>query len=166
MNSPDPTIIERCIDGAALAPIGARERQELALLARQAYRKAMEAGFDTWRHQQVKIACERGGLREARHEDYALIKAHFLRIIGNGPAADRQMDRAQLEPRRVALHKLGEECKAAEDVIGNGIAYVTSIARTRYHGAGLDDLSEKQIWGLVFDLRRNAQRRRAKGHAE
>ena len=159
----DPNIIQLCIDGAALAPIGSRERQELALLARQAYRKAMEAGFDAWRHQQVKICCERDGLREARHEDYALIKAHFLRIIGNGPAADRQMDRAQLEPRRVALHKLGEECTAAADVISNALDYAKAIGRKRYHGAALDDLSERQIWGLVFDLRRNAQRRRKKG---
>lgn len=175
----DPTVITRCIEGAALAPLGARERQELARLARRAWDKVrsgtQESGngnpefmssrltdFDAWRHQQVMIACERAGLREARNEDYGLIKAHLLRIIGQDAMADRQVDRAQIEPRRVALHKLGEECKAAEDVIDKPLEYVSAIGRARYHGAGLDDLGEKQIWGLVFDLRRNAQRRRAK----
>lgn len=167
----ESTVIDRCVSGAALAPLSNEQRQELARLALRAYAHAYPSPsqprplFDDWRHEQVKIACERDGLRQAHQEDYALVKAHLLRIVGQGAQANRMEDRAQLEQRRVALHKLGQECKAAADVIENGLSYVRSIARARYHGAGLDALNEKQIWGLIFDLRRNAQRRRAKGRA-
>ena len=168
----NPAIIDRCVDGAALAPLSAEQKKELAVLARRAFERLYDSGslsetteFDAWRHQQVIQVCERAGLREARNEDFLPIQAHFLGMLGQKAMADRRRASAQMEPRRWALHKLGAECEAASDVIDRGLEYVGSIARARYHGAALDDLSEKQLWVLIFDLRRNAQRRRAKRRA-
>lgn len=167
----DPTIIISCIEGAARAPLTSEQRQKLAILARHAFERAMEGHalpcpcFDVWRHEQIRLCTERAGIRECRQEDYDVVKAHFLRLIGQPAMAQRMQDRADVEPRRQALGKLRNECAAAADVIDHAEAYVAAIARARFKTRAIDDLNEKQIWGLVFDLRRNAQRRRAKGRA-
>ena len=168
----DPTIIESCITGAALAPLTGEQRQKLARLARSAYdrlrRRAPASAaplpdFDTWRHAQVRLCVERGGVTECRQEDYDVVKAHFLRVLGQAEMAERMQARAECEPRRQALGKLHRECEAAADVIDRPLEYVASIAKSRFKTRILDDLSEKQLWSLVFDIRRNAQRRRNGG---
>jgi hypothetical protein len=169
---PTTSVLDRCVDGAALAPLTSEQRRELALLARAAFRRLCEAGalgeaadFDDWRREQTMMCCERPGLRQSRQEDYQLIRAHFLRLVGQDSMADRAVSRGVSEPRRVAEYKLDAECQAARDVIDAPRAYVESIARARYHGARIEELGEKQLWVLVFDLRRNAQRRRKRGAA-
>jgi hypothetical protein len=116
--------------------------------------------FDHWRHQQCVQVVERPGLTACRQEDFAPLKAHFLRLIGQEAMANRMQARAEMEPRRVALHRLEAEYGAVRDVIDRPAEYVFSIARARYKCGDLAELSEKQLWTLVFDLRRNAQRRR------
>jgi hypothetical protein len=83
-------------------------------------------------------------------------------MLGQAGMADRMQARAEMEPRRVAIWKLEHECGAVSDVIDRPMSYVMSIARARYKVQDLADLGEKQIWVLLFDLRRNAQRRRAR----
>jgi hypothetical protein len=168
----DSAVIDRCIEGAALAPINSEQKRELAILARRAFERLYDSGaisettdFDSWRHQQAIQAVERTGLRECRQEDFAQLKGHFLRLLGQPAMANRMQARAELEPRRVALWKLRHECEAVADVIGNAEAYVCGIARARFKVGTLAELGEKQLWILLFDLRRNAQRRRAKGRA-
>lgn len=169
-------IIGRAIDGAALAPITPDQRRELAILARRAFEKCGRPdsakgscadvpgndAFGRWRHEQTMQAVERSGLTALRQEDYAQVKGHFLRLLGQVSMADRMQARADMEPRRVALAKLRHECDAASDVIDRGLEYAAAIARSRFKTAEIEDLSEKQIWMLVFDVRRNAQRRRAR----
>jgi hypothetical protein len=166
----NPAIIDRCVDGAALAPLSADQRKELALLARRAFERLYDSGtlsetteFDSWRHHQVLMVCERNGLREARNEDFLTLQAHFLGMLGQTAMADRRRVAAQMEPRHWALAKLRHECEAASDVIDRAWDYVSSISRSRFKTAQIEELGEKQIWVLVFDLRRNAQHRRKKG---
>lgn len=166
----DPAVIDRCVSGAALAPLTGEQRQKLALLARRAYdrqhpdtvHRPPSTAFDLWRHAQVMQAVERAGIRECRQEDYDVVQAHFLRLLGQRAMAERVQIRAEVEPRRQALTKLRMECAAAADVIDRPEEYVAAIANARFKTRILDDLGEKQVWSLVFDLRRNAQRRRAK----
>jgi hypothetical protein len=165
-------VIDRCVEGAALAPINSEQRRELAILARRAFERLYDAGdisestdFDAWRHQQSIQAVERPGLRDCRQEDYGQLKGWFLRLLGQPAMADRMQVRADLEPRRVALFKLRQECQAVADVIGNAESYVAAIARVRFKVSDLKELGEKQLWILLFDLRRNAQRRRKQGRA-
>jgi len=162
--------IDRCIDGAALAPLTAAQKRELVLLARRAFERLYDSGaiseateFDAWRHGQTLQCVERPGISACRQEDFAQVKSHFLRLLGQEGMSQRLQARADMEPRRVALWKLEQECAAARDVIDRPLEYVSSIARARYKAASMDDLGEKQIWVLMFDLRRNAQRRRAAG---
>lgn len=165
----NPEILTRCVDGAALAPLSREQKKELILLAQRAFHRLYDAGtlaesteFDAWRHQQVLQVCERGGLREARNEDFLVIQAHFLAMLGQTSIADRRRVQSQLEPRRWALAKLKQECEAAADVIDRAWDYAASIARCRFKTAQIQELGEKQIWMLVFDIRRNAQHRRNK----
>ncbi|MFA6271419.1 MAG: hypothetical protein WC657_09535, partial [Candidatus Paceibacterota bacterium] len=95
-------------------------------------------------------------------EDFDQGKSHFLRLLGQTTMADRMQARAEMEPRRVAEWKLRHECEAAADVIDRPWEYAMSIARARYKVQSVDDLAAKQLWVLMFDLRRNAQRRRRK----
>ena len=154
--------------GAAMAPMSGEQKRDLVLLAKRAFEKSgassqASESFEDWRHHQVKIATERNGLRECRNEDFLPLQAHFLRLIGQTAMADRRVLKYETEPRRWALHKLEAECGEAKDVIDRPMEYVLSICRARYKVQTLDDLDEKRIWVLMFDLRRNAQRRRAKG---
>jgi hypothetical protein len=165
-------ILDRCVDGAALAPLSGEQKKELVLLAQRAFRRLYDAGtisetteFDAWRHQQVLQVCERGGLREARNEDFLALQGHFLAMLGQTAMAERRRVASQLEPRRWALAKLKQECDAAADVIDRAWEYASSISRSRFKTDQIQELGEKQIWMLMFDIRRNAQRRRAKGKA-
>lgn len=165
-------ILDRCENGAASAPLTAAQRRELVLLARRAFLRLYDAGqisetteFDAWRHQQAKIAVERDGIRACRQEDFAQLKGYLLRLLGAERQADRMQARAEMEPRRIAEWKLDEECWKAQDVISRPHEYVFSIARARYKAGSLADLTVRQLWVLMFDLRRNAQRRRAKRRA-
>lgn len=162
------TTIDRAIDGAALALLTSEQKRELVLLARRAFDRVKSGrlgdaslpDFDGWRHEQVLQAVERPGISACRQEDFAQVKGHFLRLLGQAGMADRMQARAEMEPRRVAIWKLEHECGAVSDVIARPMEYAMSIARARYKVQTLSDLSTKQIWVLLFDLRRNAQRRR------
>jgi hypothetical protein len=57
---------------------------------------------------------------------------------------------------------LGIARSTVADVIEHAEGYVFAIARARYKVGSMDELGEKQLWVLLFDLRRNAQRRRKK----
>jgi hypothetical protein len=156
--------------GAALAPLNAEQRRDLVILARNTFDKLRHAGgipesvkFNDWRHQQCLMAVERPGLTACRQEDYLPMQAHFLGLIGADQLAAMAKLRAMTEPRRQAKAVLEQAKAAARDVIERPDDYVAAIARCRFKGLSIDDLTAKQIWGLVFDIRRSAQKRRKKG---
>jgi hypothetical protein len=172
--------IERAIDGAAATPLTSAQRQRLAMAGRRVWQLCREAGqtaetFEAWRRREALLAVERAGLRACLQADYAPLLAHFALLeaaacveLRRGREAKAAGERNQalrvkaaVEPRRVALWRLAAECEAARDVIEQPQTYVASIARARFKTADLGELSERQVWILVFDLRRNAFRRRA-----
>lgn len=162
---------DRAIAGAALAPMDKEDRQSLARLARRAWEKVRPQtadhrplSFDDWRHQQCNLAVERRGLRECRREDFSFLRSHFLRMLGRETEARHWRDRGATEPKRVAIAKLKFEGERARDVIADPGSYVSAIAHSKFKTPDLNELSERQIWTLVFDLRRGAQKKRAKHH--
>jgi glycine/D-amino acid oxidase-like deaminating enzyme len=158
--------IDRAVEGAALAPLTSDDRQRLARLARRAWlasnpQDASIAAFNSWRHQQTLMCVERRGLRECRSEDYAPLVAHFEAMLGHTRRAQNWTDRASTDRRRQALAKLRATLSHVHDVIENPAAYVSSIAKSRFKTTDVEhECSANQIWNLVFDLRRAAQRRR------
>jgi hypothetical protein len=158
--------INAAVAGAALAPIGADEKRTLAILCRRAWEKLGRPGenFDAWRKSQVLQCVERSGLRQCRHEDFNLIKAQMLRILGQDAQADRADLRAATERRRQALANLNRECAAAV-YIERPMDYVRAIARSKFRTGDIEtELAENQIWQLVFHLRKADSRRRQAGH--
>jgi hypothetical protein len=159
------TPLTRAISGAALAPLSREQIRELVILARKVYGlKSMVSGlsFDAWRRKETLLTVERPGLRQCRQEDFLRLKAHWLKALGAVKQAERVQARAQIEPRQMALHKLHAELASAADVIKRPHDYVAAIAAARFKTSLIEtDLAANQIWNLVFDIRRAAQRRRS-----
>jgi hypothetical protein len=165
----NPYAIPNAIEGAALAPLGAAERRELAILARRAWEKIGRPGpcFDAWRHQQTMICAERPGLTHCRREDYNFVKGHLLRLLGAERGAASCEVRGATEPRRQALAKLRAECAAARGVLGHPEAYVEAIAKAKFKTVDIErELAANQIWQLIFSLRNAAARKRRPGGKE
>lgn len=166
--------INQHIESGALAPIGSTEKRELAILCRKAWDSLGRPGladggkvgeaFDTWRHQQVMMCCERTGLRQARHEDYNYIRAHMLRILGAGRQADQAILRVATERRRQALAKLRDECRNALHV-AKPVAYIQAIAKSKFKTTIINDLAANQIWQLIYSLRNADTRNKRKERA-
>lgn len=179
--TPNPqTPLSRAISGAAMAPLSREQIRELVILARKAWKVACETcgtshvppptshvpppTFDEFRRRETLLVVERPGLRQCRQEDFLHLKAHWLRALGAVRQAERVQARATIEPRQMALHKLHAELANASDVIKRPREYVAKIAAARFKTSLIEtDLAANQVWNLVFDIRRAAQRRRAQG---
>jgi len=117
-----------------------------------------------WRHvEQGKVmGAMRQSLREATQRDYALLRAHFLRLRAEGLAtqgdqaradavehtADQWSVRAATDGTRRARYLLRQALRdrdLRED-------YAAAICRTQ-NKCSLDDASEKQLWRLIFTIR-------------
>lgn len=160
---------QRAMRGAAGNPISAEQKRDLVLLARRVYdamdkRGDLLAGqtFDAWRRLHCRMAVERAGLRDCTNEDYLPLRAHFLGLLGARQAAERTRWAAANEPVRAAMFRLRREMEAARLRIGNPEAYVQSISRCKFKCL-IEECNEKQLWTLVFDIRRAAQKRRKAG---
>jgi len=131
------------------------QKLQLSELAAAAYERAIthystdDLKLAAWRQREsIKAA----GLRisEAEQQHYNLIKAHFQALAGeSGQAFDTHI-REHTSPERVARFKLDEEIKK------HGLAdgYAAYIARCKFKQQDLAKLTAKQLWSLVYDIRR------------
>jgi hypothetical protein len=175
--------IGRAMASAAMAPLTREQRVDLAILARNAYGMAEgpdapSRGFEAWRHRQTMMVAECAGLRECRQEDYCALRAHFLGVLAAGARrrgiepvaasaerlAGRWRDRGDTEAIRVARAALNREFARTAGALGRPAEYAAEIARCKFKTTALGDLSARQVWALVFDVRRAAARK-AKGGA-
>jgi hypothetical protein len=163
------TAIERAMLGAQTAPLSKRQRQRLmarfVVPAWVAHRKAGLAGEDLedWRREEQFKACHKTHLRAATQADWPLLCGHFLRLLGRVEEARGYELRSAGGSLAVARHKLREALAAAAPVIEQPEAYAAAICRSKFKTRNLADLSARQVWVLVFDMRRAAQKRRAVG---
>lgn len=168
---------DRCATGAANTGLDKLQRQKLAVTASDAWvacgrpyytpeidgqREGMTRteAFDFWRHTVAKEKIGRESFRAMTQHDFAPLMAEFSRLAGKLVQAEYWANRAVTEPNRQALAILRREMERATSVLGNPLGYVATIALSRYKSSDLSDLSEKQIWNLVFDVRRAVQRKR------
>jgi hypothetical protein len=119
--------------------------------------------FTAWRREQTALACGHSHLTACQQRHLPAIMAHFARLAGKPSVARYWEERAIMgDGARQARSLLDRAIREAADVIAKGEEYAASICRTRFK-CGLEDCSQRQLMMLVFDVRRNAQRRRAKG---
>ena len=168
----DKTLLDSCVEGAALGYMEPKERDNIDRMGRVAYDMLRCSGsipdgvhFLAWLDDQVRQACERDGLYQARHEDYNYIRGHLARLMGNATTQQAANRRIPMEPGVRALAALRRECDDARDVIERPRHYVVKIAKARFKTSDVKRLDARQLWGLVMDIRRCAQRRR-KGFEE
>ncbi len=168
------------MSGASSAPLTNEQKAAICILAAEAWEQAGRPYYDDqpgdlpafmrltktdalelWRHEQQQEACGQRHLVACTQRDYLALRGHFRHLLGRDVDAMRDFIRQETRDNAYALAKLKHECRAAEDVIERPLDYVESIARRRYRTA-IADLSTRKVWVLIFDLRRNAQRRRKK----
>lgn len=115
-----------------------------------------EGCFETWRHEQVKLACGKNGLRLCSQLDYKAVEAHFQHLLGEDGRAFVADQRHQTEAVRQARHKLNE----ALERNGFHVSYAEVICRKQFK-VELDGAAAQQLWKIVYTVnKRGAARRR------
>jgi len=162
--------LDRAVAGSAGAPLTSHQRQQMCALAHEAWTAKFRAGhagadFEAWRHEEQFKACHKESLRAATQADWPRLRAHFLRLLGRVEQARALEQRSATGNRPVAWGKLQQTAREVADVIERPLDYAGRIAAARFKRP-LTQLNERELWTLVFDLRRNAQRRRAARRSE
>jgi len=143
--------------GTASKLLKNNQKAEIGILAKQAFQKAEKHGLNDglkeadWRHREAIKAC---GLRisEASQQHYDELVSHFSQLAGQPGRAFGAEMRKGTDSQRIALFKLREEL--AKQGLTDG--YAASIAKHKFKVMSLERLTAKQVWVLVYDLRRIA----------
>ncbi len=143
-------------------PLSNQQKAQLCILSDEAWDKqgGMDSACDKseFRHEQVKVATGKPGLTACVQDDYKLLLAHFLGLVGeSGRAFKAQLDHGT-EPKRLAMFKLREALRNAR----LPEAYAAAICKRQFRCA-LADATAKQLWNLTFTInnRGTAKRRNA-----
>lgn len=117
---------------------------------------------EQFRHDEVVKACSKIGLRCCSQEDYKIVEAHFLNLLGETGKAMNALLAAQTEERRTVLTKIREACQQ----FGFTLGYAESICRQRAGGQGLDQADVKKLWTTFYTVRNRglAKRQAAAGN--
>lgn len=175
---PARNALSRAVRGLGGGPLSDAQKRNICLLARAAWERAGKPGFadqvgpaevalsqteafTLWRHRQTFRAVGRESLKACTQREYPAVMAHFAQDAGMSGEARYWLGRMVGDETRQARGVLNRAILQASDVIGNPRGYVASIAASRFRTTDLESLSGRQVMTLVFDLRRNAQRRRA-----
>jgi len=152
---------DRAVLGSANTLLTSRQRSALAQLARRTFKtledhRLVQQDFDSWRREQCIKAC---GLRitEASNRHFLQLQAHFYNLQGRSEVAFKKALKQQTEERNWAMQKLKDECQKASLCL----TYPRAIARAKYKTTDLESLESRQIWHLVFSVRRRDQKNRA-----
>ena len=171
---------KRAVVGAAGVPLSRVQKANVCRLAERAWkakgmpffadqdamppemRLSKSQALETWRQEEQDHVTGKRSLRQCGQGDYCLLMEHFASLAGDFDQAGYWQQRGEGDDARRALHAL-RNAIAAAGVLGNATAYAGAIARDKFGTDRFGDLSAKQLWTLVFDLRRAAagKRRRA-----
>ena len=160
--------IDKAMRGSEQAPLTTGQRRLLmARLVVPAWKHMRAKGLagdnlEDWRREEQFKACHKESLRAAVQADYPRLRAHFLRLLGRVEES-RQWDRRAMGGNLdVARAKLRQALADAGPVLGDARAYAAAISRSKFKTLDMDSLTSRQVWVLVFDLRRACQKKRAR----
>ena len=167
---------QKAIQGAACAPLSRTQKRILCMLAEKAWELqghpyydpeddtdlalSRSAALELWRHGEQEHVTGRKHLTACGQGDFELLKAHFSRLAGLEAQAKACEERRAGDDMRRARAALEREMAVARTQISDVRSYVAVIARSKYKTAELADLTPKQVWTLLFDLRRAVVRRK------
>ncbi len=166
--------------GAASMPLSNLQKRRVCELARQVWKRLGRPGFSDqggfppeirlsesaactiWRQDEQAKAIGAHHLTTAQNWQYPVLMAHFFRLAGDEKNAEWWIRQTCGDDRRQAAAKLRRTFNQVRSVIGNPEEYAAAIARSKYK-CTIDELSSNQLWVIVFDMRRAAQRKQRKG---
>lgn len=146
-------------------PLSTDQKRCIAMAAKRAYlalpdREAFEAindhlsatkCFEAWRH--VEQGKATGGIQSltlcTSEAHFLPLLAHFTALAGDAGSALGMLLRHGEQPRIVAYFKL----LGALEERGLAEGYAAAICRSKYKRP-LGECTEKQLWGLFFDVRK------------
>ena len=139
-----PLTAHRSLSGGSL-------QDDLDALARN----GSNACFETWRHEQISLACGKHGLRLCSQDDYKTVEAHFQKLLGRDDQAFKAYLREESNPQRVWLHNI----KAACAKWGFELGYAETLCR-RIHRVALADAPPDVLRKILFTLNNRGQSRK------
>lgn len=141
------------------APLSKGQKSYLSQLARRAWAKTIADADGVgpeesqFRHDQVALACGKLGLRCCSQDDYKIVEAHFLNLLGETGRAMNALVRSQDNPRRIARYKLDQALREAQLETG----YAEKICRAQFK-CGVNEATEKQLWCLMFTVKNRGRK--------
>ena len=171
---------ERAIAGAKGKPLSKEQKKNVCMLASTAWKRNGEVFHDMetppelrltksqalelWRQEEQIKSVGKKHLTKCAQSDYPVLMSHFAELAGDERAVKFWNDRKPSDDHRRALRVLNNEIKAANHDLGNAYAYARAIAKAKCKGVEFEKMSAKQLWMLVFDVRRAAAKKRKAKH--
>lgn len=165
------------IHGAACAGLSSAQKRKICMAAERAWRRAgcpfwnpdadpswrlpRTRALELWRHLEQESVTGRRHLTQCMQADYQLLLAHFSALAGDYREAAAAEARISGDDTRRAMAVLRRELDAARKQIANPTRYAEVIAAAKYKKK-LAELTPRQIWTLIFDMRRAVWARRKK----
>ena len=164
--------VVRAQGGAVVKP---HQVKAMILAARRAYLAAAKAGFvddgesfDVWRRaalHDVVGAAAPSSFRAVTQRDYAAVVRYFLRLAGEeeSTSSSTSTSRSADEQRR-AHWALNLEEGRLEDYFGGreGVERYADALFQKIHHTSRRAATARQVWAVIFTLRKRAAARRAK----
>ena len=122
-------------------------------------RLSKSLAFETWRQEEQGNLTGKRHLTEMGQGEFPLLMAHFAQLAGEWDEATYWGERAQGDGKRRAMWQLERTVQRCAEALGNAERYACAIARNKFGTSDTAQLTEKQVWTLVFDLRRAAARK-------
>lgn len=171
--SPSPNSLDKAVRAQGGAVVKPHQVKAMILAARRAYSEQAKLGlvddgesFDVWRRatlHDVVGAAAPSSFRTVTQRDYVAVLRYFWELAGDGCMDDAAREKAADERRR-ALWALTLEEGRLEDCFGGreGAARYADALFAKIHETSRLAATSRQVWAVIFTLRKRAATRRAK----
>ena len=165
--------IDKAVRAQGGAVVKPHQVKAMILAARRAYSEQAKAGlvddgvdFDAWRRatlHDVVGAAAPDSFRAVTQRDYAAVMDYFGRLAGDKRAEARRSDTIADEERRAlwALNLVEGEVAGTLGGREGARRYADALFR-KIHKTDRYGATARQVWAVIFTLRKRATKRRAK----
>ena len=165
--------VDRAVRAQGGAVVKPHQVKAMVLAARRAYKVQSDAGlvddgvdFDSWRRatlHDVVGAAAPDSFRAVTQRDYAAVMDYFGRLAGDKRAEARRSDTIADEERRAlwALNLVEGEVAGMLGGREGARRYADALFR-KIHKTDRYGATARQVWAVIFTLRKRATKRRAK----
>lgn len=168
--------IDKAVRAQGGAVVKPNQVKAMILAARRAYKTQAQAGlvddgvdFDAWRRatlHDITGAASPSSFRAVTQRDFAAVMRYFGQLAG-GEAEHSSAIKSGDEERR-ALWALNREEQQLADVFGGreGVRRYSAALFSKIHSTTRLGATPRQIWAVIFTLRKRAKARRSENGAK